>query len=133
MTRGPGLPRSTPQRWLAGARRLRAWLPRLAIFALVAGVYLGGGLEFLERSYLDLRYDLLRRPATGDVVLVEVDAESLQELDSWPWPRAHHAGVLNRLIDAGVEMVAFDVDFSSASTPADDAVLEWMASRRPVR
>ena len=129
MTRGPGLPRSTPQRWLAGARRLRAWLPRLAIFALVAGVYLGGGLEFLERSYLDLRYDLLRRPATGDVVLVEVDAESLQELDVWPWPRAHHADVLNRLIDAGVEMVAFDVDFSSASTPADDAVLEEALAR----
>ena len=111
-------------RRLAGVGRLRAWLPRLAIFALVALAYLMGGLEFLERSYLDLRFDLLRRPATGDVVLVEIDPESLRELDSWPWPRRHHAEVLNRLVDAGAEMVAFDVDFSSASAPADDAALE---------
>ncbi|MDJ0946054.1 MAG: CHASE2 domain-containing protein [Kiloniellales bacterium] len=108
----------------AGAKRLRAWLPRFAISALVAALYLGGGLEFLERSYLDLRYDLLRRPASGDVVLVEIDSKSLRELDAWPWPRAHHADLLNRLIDAGAEMVAFDVDLSSPSTPADDALLE---------
>ena len=111
-------------RRLAGADRLSAWLPRLAIFALVAVAYLGGGLESLERSYLDLRFDLLRRSATGDVVLVEIDPKSLQELDSWPWPRGHHAAVLNRLIDAGADMVAFDVDFSSPSAPGEDAVLE---------
>ncbi len=111
-------------RRVPGAGRLRAWLPRLAIFLLVAAVYLGGGLEFLERSYLDLRFDLLRRSASGDVVLVEIDPKSLQEIDTWPWPRSHHAEVLNRLIDAGAELVAFDVDFSSSSSAAEDAALE---------
>ena len=109
---------------LPGAGRLRAWLPRLGIFALVALVHLGGALEFVERSYLDLRFDLLRRPASGDVVLVEIDSGSLRELDAWPWPRAYHAGVLDRLIEAGAEMVAFDLDFSSSSAPANDAALE---------
>ncbi len=124
MNCGSGQGRPAALRWLAGAREFRNWLPRLAIVALVAAAYLSGSLEFLERCYLDLRYDLVRRPATGDVVLVEIDAKSLRELDTWPWPRSYHAGVLDRLIDAGAEMVAFDVDFSSPSTSADDAVLE---------
>ncbi|MCG8594830.1 MAG: CHASE2 domain-containing protein [Kiloniellales bacterium] len=114
----------TALRRFPGVGRLRAWLPRLAIFTLVAAVYLGDGLEFLERSYLDLRFDLLRRPASGDAVLVEVDAKSLQELEAWPWPRRYHAEVLVRLIDAGAEMVAFGIDLSSPSAAAEDAALE---------
>ena len=106
--------------WLARRKAPRGWRPRLAIFAIVSGLYLVNALEFVERRYLDLRFGLLERPASGEVVLVEIDPQSLQQLDAWPWPRSYHAQVLERLLAAGADRVAFDIDFSSRSTAEDD-------------
>ena len=64
--------------WLARRTGLRGWRPRLAILAIVSGLYLVNALEFVERRYLDLRFGLLERPASGEVVLVEIDPQSLR-------------------------------------------------------
>ena len=50
-------------------------------------------------------------------------------LGVWPWPRDLHAALIDRLLAAGARGVAFDVDFSSASTPAADAALAGALAR----
>jgi diguanylate cyclase (GGDEF)-like protein/PAS domain S-box-containing protein len=86
-----------------------------------AALFLAGGLDGVERALDDARFRLLPRAATGDVVVVGIDARSLDRLDVWPWPRGYHATVLENLLAAGARRVAFDLDFSSRSIPEEDA------------
>lgn len=110
--------------------RLRAW-PRLicrkssgvALGTVVAIAYLAGALDFLERSFQDARFRLASTPASGEIVVVAIDSESLAWLEVWPWPRRLYADVVERLIAAGARRIALDLDFSSASDPEDDARL----------
>ena len=103
---------------------MRRWLSYFLVFAAVATLYRGGGLEFVERQIMEAHFLLDRRSATDDIVIVEIDSKSLRELDVWPWPRRYHAEVIRRLIQSGARWVAVDIDFSSRSRPEDDRLLE---------
>lgn len=112
MTAGRGLSRMQ-RRWAA---------PAVAV-VLVAAIYLLGGFEPPERSLADLRFMLTGREASGDLVIVGIDPQSLRQLNVWPWPRSYHAAVVKRLVEDGAAQVALDIDFSSASEPGGDAAL----------
>ena len=106
-------------------RPARRVLAHLAVFLVVALTYLSGALEFVECKLADLRFGLLERGVSGDLVLVEIDARSLRTLEGWPWPRSYHAQIVDTLRLAGAERIALDVDFSSYSTrPGDDALAD---------
>ncbi len=98
--------------------------PFLLVGLLVAAMYLGGWFDKIERDLIDLRAHLHVRPASDGLLVVAIDPASLQALKSWPWPRRYHAEVLKRLLAAGARRVAFDLDFSSSSSPEDDRALE---------
>ncbi|MEZ5666902.1 MAG: CHASE2 domain-containing protein [Alphaproteobacteria bacterium] len=91
-----------------------------AIAAVATAGYLLGGFRLVDNAIQDLRMRTLDLAASGGLVVVEIDADSLHRLGQWPWPRGHHAMVLDRLIDAGAARVGFDVSFSSASDTAQD-------------
>jgi diguanylate cyclase (GGDEF)-like protein/PAS domain S-box-containing protein len=91
------------------------------VCAAVLTLYLTGALTFVERKIDEIKFRLLDRPASGDLVLVEIDAQSLAGLGVWPWPRRFHADVVDNLVAAGARRIAFDVDFSAESIPAEDA------------
>ena len=100
---------------------IRRFLPVVLSFAAVVVVNYLGGLEPIESRLTDLRFEIVTRDATDDLVVVAIDPPSLQELNVWPWPRSYHAALLDNLLAAGAKRVAFDIEFSSASTPqADD-------------
>ena len=63
-----------------------------------------------------------RRAASGTIVVVELDARSLEEVASWPWPRRDYGRMIDGLRDAGAAQIAFDVDFSTPTGDADDAL-----------
>ncbi len=101
----------------------------LLIAALVAPLYLFGGLEAIESELADSRFRMVKRDASTDLVVVAIDAKSLRELGVWPWPRDVHADLLERLSAAGADVVAFDIAFSFASTPeADDRLAGALAA-----
>jgi EAL domain-containing protein (putative c-di-GMP-specific phosphodiesterase class I)/CHASE2 domain-containing sensor protein len=88
----------------------------LGLAALVSNIDLG-----LEQRLSGTRAALRHHAASGEIVLVEIDAASLARLHRWPWPRELYARALDRLTAAGVRSVGFDVDFSAPSEPAQDA------------
>jgi signal transduction histidine kinase len=101
----------------------RRLAPALLAFATSAALYLSGGLDSIVYDEMDTRFERTERAASGDLVIVAIDPDSLRRLDTWPWPRTHHARLIDRLSEAGARMIALDIDFSSRSTPDADAAL----------
>ncbi len=101
-------------------RRIRGIL--LALVALVAvalplAFHAGDVLRNPELDTVDARFALRGdEPAPSDLVVVGVDAETLNVLnEQWPFPRDLHARVIDRLSADGAKVIAFDVAFSQQS------------------
>lgn len=99
---------------------MKRWHPHLFTFFVVATLSLTGALCALQDTLTDWRFRSFPRKATGEVVVVAIDARSIETLGVWPWPRSLHAELLAKLRAAGAAEVAFDVDFSSRAVPAGD-------------
>jgi diguanylate cyclase len=99
--------------------------------AFVVMLSLSGGARPFDDMLRDMRFQTLQRPASQTLTIVEIDAASLRALDTWPWPRSHYAALIERLRDAGAEVIAFDVDFSSQSNTRDDERLGAVINAAP--
>jgi len=95
----------------------------LIALAIALAAYAGNALETLELAFLETRYNLLDRPATGELVAVQIDAPTIQELDKWPLPRHTYAFVVRALVAAGASEIAIDVDMSARTDSAETAAL----------
>ena len=114
-------------------RRRECWAAATGLLLLTLVLSFGGLLEPVEQRLTDIRSRLLDRAPTGQIAIVEIDARSIAARKNWPWPRRHHADLIDRLSAAGASMIAFDVDFSAKSNPADDAaVAEALKVPQPV-
>src|SRR5690349_9215893 len=100
------------------------WLTALAVLILVGGLRALGQLQSLENATSDMRARLLAHEVRSDIVIVGIDAASLQKLNEWPWPRRHHAALVDQLRRSSPASVFLDIDFSSQTNSLDDALLE---------
>ncbi len=94
--------------------------PHLLVGLLISFLVLSGLHPWLRETLLDARFALLSRPASGDIVLAEIDPRSIEAVGTWPWPRSLHGRLVEQLGKAGATDIVFDVDFSTASTAAED-------------
>lgn len=74
----------------------------------------------LRHGLADLRFAWQTRQATGDIVVVAIDAPSIDKIGVWPWPRQLYAELLRQLQNADVQDIALDVDFSTPSDATSD-------------
>ena len=111
-------------------RRLGLILAPLAAAAAVGAALLqtGTGAVF-DHRLSEYRDSARSRPASGEVHIVEIDARSIAALRRWPWPRSFHGAAVDRLREAEARTIAFDIDFSSASTPAEDGAFAAALAR----
>jgi PAS domain S-box-containing protein len=107
---------------------LRPWvyLPAAMVLAYWAGFFWRIDLSIYDAA-------LPRGPAPTDIVIVAVDDASIEKLGRWPWPRAVHAALLDRLHQAGVRAVALDFLFTEPDldSPASDVALADALRRDP--
>lgn len=82
--------------------------------------FLTGAHKFLQDVLTDARFKWFPRQASGEIVLIAIDAPSIERMGVWPWPRRHHADLITQLCRAGASEILFDVDFSSPSDPVSD-------------
>jgi CHASE2 domain-containing sensor protein/signal transduction histidine kinase len=98
----------------------RQWLGLLAVISLVlvfACIY----RWFWRLDYSVYDASLPPRPAPSDIVIVAIDDASIESIGRWPWRRAVHAALLERLQTMGARIVALDVLMTEADQ--DDALL----------
>ena len=100
-------------------RLLHAWEAPLALsiaLAMLIGLLATSesGLPFrLESLTLDARFRLRPvEPRSSQVVIVDIDDESIAEIGRWPWSRALFVQLLDGLAAAGAKVVVLDLLFT---------------------
>lgn len=93
----------------------------LLLFAVSVTLQARGTYQVMNNWLLDLRMDSVPLAPTGEIGVIAIDPQSLDEIGTWPWSRAVHAEILDRLVDLGAGVVFFDVDFAFADDVAGDA------------
>ncbi|MBI2218787.1 MAG: CHASE2 domain-containing protein [Candidatus Rokubacteria bacterium] len=94
--------------------------------ALVVGLVVYGSLEPLEGWSLSRLYDLRGpREPTAPIAIVTIDESSINELGQWPFPRALHGQVIQRISEGKPLAIGVDLIFDAPSPrgPDDDMVL----------
>lgn len=107
-------------------QRRRVGWPLVAAGALLAAslAMFADFSQRLEYEFVDSAARALMRKIDSDVVVVGIDAASLATLHEWPWPRRHHASLIDRIAIARPSRLFIDIDFSSPSNPVDDGALD---------
>jgi len=87
----------------------------LSITALITALMLLklSPLETLEEKLLDYRFKIrgtIKPP--GTVVIAAIDEKSIEKLGRWPWDRDKIALLVNKLNNAGAEIIVFDIIYS---------------------
>ena len=101
-------------------KSLKNLRPHIFVVIALAIVLSSGWHDAFRNALTDLRFAWEQRQASGEIVVVAIDAPSIEKIEVWPWPRRLHADLLRQLEIAGVRDVAFDVDFSTPSDTASD-------------
>lgn len=97
---------------------------------LALGLSYFAPLQRWDYAFYDMAMRLLARSPDPTIVLVGIDERSIERLGRWPWSRRVHAQFLDRLTEAGVSAVGFDVLFAEPETTdpgADQALAEAIA------
>lgn len=102
---------------------MNKWLAHVFVAIGMLLVLTSGAGRALDTAILDWRFRIHTAAPSGNIAIVSIDAPSIEKLGVWPWPRTIYAQLLDKLRAAGAVDVAFDVDFSSRTTPAADAHL----------
>lgn len=92
-----------------------------AVAALVFGL-IGLG-ELPEDMLRTARNKLHPHKASGDIVFVAINDESLREFGRWPWPRGKQAKLIDAMSEAGAKRIFVDLIINGRSEQADDARL----------
>ncbi|MBI3014302.1 MAG: adenylate/guanylate cyclase domain-containing protein, partial [Candidatus Tectomicrobia bacterium] len=77
-------------------------------------------LDLMELKALDLKFLSRGQQARGnEVVIAVIDEKSLDRLGRWPWPRSLMAKLIDKLVEAQVRVIGFDVVFSESEVNPD--------------
>ena len=122
---------------LAGSLRRRRELAILIVVLAAAAIailaYATHLMRSLELQSVDARFSVRgtqERPS--DIVVVGIDDVTFNELGvQWPFPRSLHGRVIDRLREAGAKVVAYDVQFTEATTRREDEALLDAVERDP--
>ncbi len=114
-----------------GLQTLRRGAGGLLAVSMLVWLELADGLSGAHRWFHD---QMLRRhahPPHPDIVIVAIDERSLAALGRWPWSRAHHARLIDRLSAEAPRAIGVDILFTErdALRSADDQALSSALGR----
>lgn len=99
-------------------------------FALLLGAALlvvlannRGWTERIDLNLLDFASSLMAGQGDADIVIVEIDDRSLEEVGNWPWDRTRHADLIDQLSALDPAVIAVDILFLEPTTKEADAAL----------
>src|SRR3546814_713165 len=113
--------------------RTQWWVVTIVTSLLVAGLIFDRTLVRLDNIIYDQLLRLDHPPSSQQILLVEIDNESLQRIGRWPWSRETHAALINQIAKAKPKAIAYDVLFAEPGAEDEDRRLgEAIAAAHPV-
>lgn len=103
----------------------------LALLASALGEM--GGLGRADQTLYDAAMEKLARPAPDDIVIVAIDEPSLERIGRWPWRRAIHATLIEKVAAAKPRAIGIDLILTEpdARDPQGDASLARALQTHP--
>ena len=119
--------------WARLVGQIRKYLVGIAAAAITLALVLFGPVERWESLWFDQLFEFrgMRQP-TAPIIIVTIDESSFQELNlQWPFPRALHGKVIDRISADHPLVIGLDIIFDSDSMfgPKDDAALGAAVAR----
>ncbi|NOJ46084.1 EAL domain-containing protein [Bradyrhizobium archetypum] len=99
---------------------MKRYRSHIFVMIALAIVLAGGWHSSLRNALADLRFAWQSRQVSGNIVVIAIDASSIDRIGVWPWPRVLHAELIRQLQKADVQDIALDVDFSTPSDASSD-------------
>lgn len=65
------------------------------------------------------------------VRVIDIDEESIARIGQWPWPRTEIAKLTDRLAEAGVAAIAFDIVFAEADRTSPEQIARQVGESNP--
>ncbi len=96
----------------------------MAVLLAVFLIALAGWFKPVDDLIRSIRFGAMHHAASGQIVFLDIDAESLSEIGVWPWPRSTYAKLIDKLVADDATDIVLDIDLSNASTDSEDAELE---------
>src|SRR3954447_14695764 len=80
---------------------------KLLLWTALAGLIFGliGFGEVAEDWLRMARNGFHPHRASGDIVLVLIDDQSLRQISNWPWPRRQDAALIDRVAQSGAKRI----------------------------
>ncbi|HEX6228054.1 MAG TPA: adenylate/guanylate cyclase domain-containing protein [Solirubrobacterales bacterium] len=109
--------------------RRRGVLAFVLVGALAAAIgiatYAADAFRTLELNSVDTRFSVRgTEEPPSEVAVVAIDDVTFSRLGvQWPFPRSLHGELIDRLTEAGVRAIAYDVQFTEPTTPREDNAL----------
>ena len=91
----------------------------------------GNPIRILEYGVRDQAQRLLStKQPSAQIVVVDINEDSLAQVGAWPWTRSEIAGLASRLLQSGARIVVLDMVLPSARDPQGDQQLAQLAQER---
>ena len=97
---------------------------KIALFALICGA-LGavGAFKPLTLGLYVLQTKAAVKPVSGDIVIVGIDASSIDKVGRWPWTRDKQAELIRQIDAYQPKAVYVDLGYQGRTNPAEDSAL----------
>ncbi|GAB1258212.1 hypothetical protein NBRC116494_27140 [Aurantivibrio plasticivorans] len=121
-------------KWYMDARTIRSIIVFLVALLVVLAA-INRWVISVDRWLYDQVVSHMPMTADPSVVLIAIDEKSLRSLGRWPWPRHHHATLVDKLTEAGAASIVFDIVFADANTldpQSDQAFIDAVANSQRV-
>ena len=81
-------------------------------------------IEKYENLLIDFRFQITQSPIqTKDIVVVDIDASSINKLSLWPFPRSYWGTAIQNLNNYGAKVIGIDVLFDTQSLNKDEDLI----------
>jgi len=114
-------------------QRYKAYIVFTGLLGLIALWSPYGQLQKLNRVIQDSAIAAANSTPDNEIIIVAIDNRSIENLGRWPWRRAWHAELINRIGEAQPKAIGFDVLFTESDSqfPGDDSLFAAAIARNP--